>query len=159
MASIFGDASSGSYQGAFRTTAGTALKFAGKDVTLVQNLQVTHQQPIQPLFEVGTNKRFFVVGKAGGTFTIGQVLGFGNEALEGITELANPCIGDRNLSLVVPNSYCTVNGKNGASLSLSLRGVLLQQVGFSVAAQDNLINSNLSGIMVDLEYDSLANSN
>lgn len=156
MASIFGDASSGSYQGAFRTTAGTALKFAGKDVTLVQNLQVTHQQPVQPLFEVGTNKRFFVVGKAGGTFTIGQVLGFGNEAMEGITELADPCVGDRQLNLVVPNSYCTVDGKNGGSLSLSLKGVLLQQVGFSVAAQDNLINSNISGVMVDLEYTKLA---
>jgi len=157
MASIFGDAGAGSYQGAFRTTAGTALKFSGKNVTLVQNLQVTHQQPVQPLFEVGTNKRFFVVGKAGGTFTIGQVLGFGNEALDGITELANPCIGNRKLDLVVPNSYCTVNNnKNGGSLSLSLKGVLLQQVGFSVAAQDNLINSNISGVMVDLEYNKLA---
>jgi hypothetical protein len=33
-----------------------------------------------------------------------------------------------------------------------LKGVLLQQVGFSVAAQDNLINSNINGIMLDLEY-------
>ena len=156
MASIFGDATAGSYQGAFRTTSGTALRFAGKDVTLVQNLQVSHSQPVQPLFEVGTNKRFYVVGKAGGTFTIGQVLGFGNEALDGITELANPCVGDRQLNLVVPNSYCTNDGKNGGSLSLSLRGVLLQQVGFSVAAQDNLINSNVTGVMIDLEYTNLA---
>jgi hypothetical protein len=152
MASIFGENSSASYQGAFRTTAGTALKFAGKDLTLVQNLQVSHQQPVQPLFEVGSNKRFYVVGKAGGTFTIGQVLGFGNEALNGITELANPCVGNRQLNLLIPNSYCTVDGKSGGSLSLSLRGVLVQQVGFTVASQDNLINSNVSGIMVDLEY-------
>lgn len=152
MSSIFGENSSANYQGAFRTTAGTALKFAGKDLTLVQNLQVSHQQPVQPLFEVGSNKRFYVVGKAGGTFTIGQVLGFGNEALKGITELANPCVGNRQLNLLIPNSYCTVDGKNGGTLSLSLRGVLVQQVGFTVAAQDNLINSNVSGIMVDLEY-------
>lgn len=152
MASIFGENSSASYQGAFRTTAGTALKFAGKDLTLVQNLQVSHQQPVQPLFEVGSNKRFYVVGKAGGTFTIGQVLGFGNEALNGITDLANPCVGNRQLNLLIPNSYCTVDGKSGGSLSLSLRGVLVQQVGFTVASQDNLINSNVSGIMVDLEY-------
>ncbi len=152
MASIFGENSSASYQGAFRTTAGTALKFAGKDLTLVQNLQVSHQQPVQPLFEVGSNKRFYVVGKAGGTFTIGQVLGFGNEALNNITELANPCVGNRQLNLFIPNSYCTVDGKSGGSLSLSLRGVLVQQVGFTVASQDNLINSNVSGIMVDLEY-------
>jgi len=152
MASIFGENSAANYQGAFRTTAGTALKFAGKEITLVQNLQVTHQQPVQPLFEVGSDKRFYVVGKASGTFTIGQVLGFGNEALNGITDLANPCTGNRQLNLIIPNSYCTVDGKNGGSLSLALKGVLLQQIGFSVAAQDNMINSNINGIMLDLEY-------
>jgi len=160
MASIFGEASKGEYQGAFRTTQGTALKFGEKNITLVQNLQVSHQQPIQPLFEVGTNKRFYVVGKAGGTFTIGQVLGFGSEALEGITELANPCIGNRQLNLLIPNSYCTVGakeqGKSGSTLSLSLKGALLQQIGFTVAAQDSLINSNLSGVMVDLEYSTIS---
>lgn len=156
MASIFGNNAAGDYQGAFRTAAGTALKFSGKDITLVQNLQVTHQQPVQPLFEIGSNKRFYVVGKASGTFTIGQVLGFGSSALDGVTELANPCIGNRNLNLLVPNSFCATGGKGGGStLSLSLRGALLQQVGFTVAAQDNLINSNLSGLMVDLEYQDL----
>jgi len=152
MAYIFGDATRGDYQGAFRSTAGTALKFAGKDVTLVQNLQVSHAQPVQPLFEVGSQKRFYVVGKAGGTFTIGQILGFGNEALSGVTDLANPCQGNRQLNLVVPNSFCKLGGGDGGTLSLSLKGVLLQQVGFTVAAQDNLINTNLSGVMVDLEY-------
>jgi hypothetical protein len=145
MASIFGDATRGDYQGAFRSTAGTALRFAGKDVTLVQNLQVSHAQPVQPLFEVGSQKRFYVVGKAGGTFSIGQILGFGNETLS-----------DRQLNLVIPNSFCKLGGSNGGTLSLSLKGVLLQQVGFSVASQDNLINSNLSGVMVDLEYSNVA---
>lgn len=162
MASIFGDASRGEYQGAFRSTAGTALKFSGKNVTLVQNLQVTHAQPVQPLFEVGSQKRFYVVGKASGTFTIGQILGFGNETLSGVTDLANPCEGDRQLNLVIPNSFCKLGGdktgatNKGGTLNLSLKGVLLQQVGFSVAAQDNLINSNLSGVMVDLEYSNVA---
>jgi hypothetical protein len=156
MASIFGDATRGDYQGAFRSTAGTALRFAGKDVTLVQNLQVSHAQPVQPLFEVGSQKRFYVVGKAGGTFSIGQILGFGNETLSGVTDLANPCQGDRQLNLVIPNSFCKLGGSNGGTLSLSLKGVLLQQVGFSVASQDNLINSNLSGVMVDLEYSNVA---
>lgn len=162
MASIFGNETRGDYQGAFRSTAGTALKFSGKNVTLVQNLQVSHAQPVQPLFEVGSQKRFYVVGKAGGTFSIGQILGFGNEALSGVTDLANPCQGDRQLNLVIPNSFCKLGGaqggtpSQGGTLSLSLKGVLLQQVGFTVAAQDNLINSNLNGVMVDLEYSDVA---
>ena len=155
MPSIFGDASKGVYQGAFRTTAGTALKFAGKDVTLVQNLQVAHQQPVQPIFEVGSNKRYFVVGKASGTFTIGQILGFGSGALSSVKDMADPCIGDRNLTMMIPNSHCQVGGKTSGTLGLTLRGILLNQVGFTVAAQDNLVNSNVSGSMVDLAYDDI----
>jgi hypothetical protein len=155
MPSIFGEASKGEYQGAFRTTAGTALKFAGKDVTLVQNLQVAHQQPVQPIFEVGSNKRYFVVGKASGTFTIGQILGFGSGALNSVKDMADPCIGDRVLTMMIPNSHCKVGGATSGNLGLTLRGILLNQVGFTVAAQDNLVNSNVSGSMVDLAYDDI----
>jgi hypothetical protein len=155
MPSIFGEASKGEYQGAFRTTAGTALKFAGKDVTLVQNLQVAHQQPVQPIFEVGSNKRYFVVGKASGTFTIGQILGFGSDALNSVKDMADPCVGDRVLTMMIPNSHCKVGGKTSGNLGLTLRGILLNQVGFTVAAQDNLVNSNVSGSMVDLGYDDI----
>lgn len=155
MPSIFGEASKGEYQGAFRTTAGTALKFAGKDVTLVQNLQVAHQQPVQPIFEVGSNKRYFVVGKASGTFTIGQILGFGSDALNSVKDMADPCVGDRVLTMMIPNSHCKVGGATSGNLGLTLRGILLNQVGFTVAAQDNLVNSNVSGSMVDLAYDDI----
>lgn len=154
MASIFGDASQGDYQGAFRTTANTALNFSGEDMTLIQNLQVSHQQPVQNLFEVGSNKRYYVVGKASGTFSASQVLGFGSAALDTVTQLADPCEGDRTLMLAIPNAYCEVgSGGGGGDLTLTLKGVLLQSVAFSVAAQDNLINSQIQGLITDLEYD------
>ena len=154
MAAIFGAASQGEYQGAFRTTANTALNFNGDDMTLIQNLQVSHQQPVQNLFEVGSNKRYYVVGKASGTFSASQVLGFGSAALDTVTQLADPCEGDRTLMLAIPNAYCEVGGsQGGGDLTLTLKGVLLQSVAFSVAAQDNLINSQIQGLITDLEYD------
>lgn len=154
MAAIFGPNSQGEYQGAFRTTANTALNFNGEDMTLIQNLQVSHQQPVQNLFEVGSNKRYYVVGKASGTFSASQVLGFGSAALDTVTKLADPCEGDRTLMLAIPNSYCEVGGGDGGgNLTLTLKGVLLQSVAFSVAAQDNLINSQIQGLITDLEYD------
>lgn len=152
MAAIFGENSQGEYQGAFRTTAETAISFNDTDLTLLQNIQVSHQQPVQPLFEVGSNKRYYVIGKASGTFSAGQILGFGNAALDQVTSLADPCQGNRTLELHMPNSYCTVNGGGGGGLYLTLTGVLLQSVGFSMAAQDNLINSQIQGLMTDLEY-------
>ena len=154
MAAIFGPNSQGEYQGAFRTTANTALNFNGEDMTLIQNLQVSHQQPVQNLFEVGSNKRYYVIGKASGTFSASQVLGFGSAALDTVTKLADPCEGDRTLMLAIPNSYCEVgSGGEGGNLTLTLKGVLLQSVAFSVAAQDNLINSQIQGLITDLEYD------
>ena len=165
---IFGANSQGKYQGAFRTTVGTVLTFAGTALNLIQNLQVSHQQPVTPLFEVGTNNRYYVVGKASGTFSATQILGFGDAALKQVTNLADPCA-PRQLILAIPSAFCSaadgatqlapgltgpqIPQGTGNKLTLTLEGVLLQSVGFSVAAQDNLINSQLQGLMTDLKYD------
>jgi hypothetical protein len=159
--SIFGANSPGVYKGAFSTALGSALTFnsAVDSLMLIQNIQVSHQQPVQPLFEVGSNNRYYVVGKASGTFSATQILGFGDAALKQVTSLANPCEGDRTLKLVLKSPFCEVGanavgaGRNGPSLTLNLTGVLLSSVGFSIAAQDNLINSQIQGIMTDLDYD------
>jgi len=153
MPAIFGEASEAVYQGAFRTTEESAISFNDKDLTLLQNLQVSHQQPVQPLFEIGSNSRYYVVGKASGTFSCGQILGFGSAALNQVRDLADPCEGNRLLELKLPNSYCKVGSSGeGEELWLTLSGVLLQSVGFTMAAQDNLINSQVQGLMTDLEY-------
>jgi hypothetical protein len=168
--SIFGAEAAGLYRGAFRTTLGTALSFGGGPLTLIQNIQVSHQQPVQPLFEVGSNARYYVVGKASGTFSATQILGFGSAALDQVVALADPCSGERTLTLVIPNAFCDIenaaaNAGNSAArragaatadtgtLTLNLKGVLLTSTGFSVAAQDNLINSQLQGLLTDLEYE------
>ena len=153
MASIFGEASASEYQGAFRTTAASSITFNNKDLTLLQNLQVSHQQPVQPLFEIGSNKRYYVVGKASGTFSCGSILGFGSSALDQVVALADPCVGDSTLELHMPDSFCVAGaGASSGGLFLTLKGVLLQSVGFTMAAQDNLINSQLQGLITDLEY-------
>ena len=153
MAAIFGE-NTADYRGTFRTVAGNGVSFNGqKDgVSLIQNLQVSHQQPIQNLFEVGSNKRYYVLGKPSGTFSIAQILGFGKQVLSQVTTLANPCTGDRTMVVTFPNSFCKKGGGGGESLSLTLKGVLLQSVGFTVASQDNLINSQVQGMMTELEY-------
>ena len=157
MAAIFGKESQAKYMGAFRTTEGTSITFSGTKIVLLQNLQVSHQQPVTPLFEVGSNSRYYVVGKASGTFSAAQVLGLGNAALEQVTTLADPCSkADRTLKLMLPSSFCPAKDNNlqvKGSLELTLEGVLLSSVGFTIAAQDNLINSQIQGNMTDLTYE------
>jgi hypothetical protein len=163
MPSIFGSNSETTYGGAFRTVnkdkGGTGVTFGGiaGGVSLIQNLQVSHQQPVQNLFEVGSNKRYYVIGKSSGTFSISQILGFGPTVLSNVTALADPCSvpGGRVLTISFPNSYCSgaeaANGVGG-SLTLTLKGVLLQSMGFSTQAQDNLISTQVQGVMTELEY-------
>lgn len=151
MAAIFGE-NTAAYTGTFRTVKGDGVSFGAGKLNLIQNLQVSHQQPIQNLFEVGSNKRYYVLGKPSGTFSIAQILGFGKDVLTQVTNLANPCSGKRELTVSFPNSYCDNTGAKAGSLSLKLTGVLLQSVGFTVAAQDNLINSQAQGMMTDLDY-------
>jgi hypothetical protein len=154
---IFGKESQAKYMGSFRTTEGTVITFGGANLVLLQNLQVSHQQPITPLFEVGSNSRYYVVGKASGTFSASQVLGLGSAALEQVTSLADPCsLADRTLRLMLPSSFCPSNKNTETvkgSLELILEGVLLSSVGFTIAAQDNLINSQVQGNMTDLTYE------
>lgn len=163
MPSIFGKNSEAEYGGAFRTVGkaqgGTGVTFGGiaGGVSLIQNMQVSHQQPVQNLFEVGSNKRYYVIGKSSGTFSISQILGFGPTVLSNVTALADPCSvpGGRILTISFPNSYCTgAEAKNakGGSLTLTLKGVLLQSMGFSTQAQDNLISTQVQGVMTELEY-------
>lgn len=170
--SIFGANSQAEYMGAFRTTSGAGnngVTFGdGGDVSLIQNLQVSHQQPVQNLFEVGSNKRYYVIGKASGTFSASQILGFGNKVLDTVTKLADPCSGGRRLTITFPNAYCkappvpgggvvTASTQTaGETLQLTMDGVLLQSISFSVAAQDNLINSQVQGLMTELQYETNA---
>jgi hypothetical protein len=155
--SIFGENSKAEYGGAFRTVKGTkGVTFGGgKAVSLIQNMQVSHQQPVQNLFEVGSNKRYYVIGKASGTFSISQILGFGPAVLENVTALADPCTTTEKRKMVVefPNSYCDGTKTAGGSLTLTLSGVLLQSMGFSTQAQDNLITSQIQGVMTELSYE------
>jgi len=156
--SIFGENSESEYGGAFRTVKGTnGVTFGGVDnpVSLIQNMQVSHQQPVQNLFEVGSNKRYYVIGKASGTFSISQILGFGPAVLDSVTMLADPCTTTANRTMVVsfPNSYCDGTKTTGGKLELTLNGVLLQSMGFSTQSQDNLITSQIQGVMTELLYE------
>ena len=95
MPQLFNAKSKAEYKGAFFTAAGSGLQFKGVNLNLVQSLQTSMQQPVTPLYEIGSNNRYYVVGKSTGTFTIAQILGFagagGKTVLDQIAEMADPC--------------------------------------------------------------------
>lgn len=157
MPSIFSEEAKATYAGAFFTSKGSGVKFGGDDLHLIQNLQTSMQQPITPLYEIGSNNRYYVVGKSSGTFTIAQILGFraagkGKDVFEQIKDMADPCKVS-TLTLIYPSASCDSAGSRGGSpLTVNLTGVLIQSVQISQQAQDNLINANVTGMFTNLTY-------
>lgn len=157
MPAIFSDKAQATYAGAFFTSAGSGVKFGGADLHLVQNLSTSMQQPITPLYEIGSNNRYYVVGKSSGNFTIAQILGFrsvggGKDVFEQIKDMADPCK-PKNLTLIYPSSNCDAKGESsGTPLEINLTGVLVQSVQITQQAQDNLVTANVTGMFTNLTY-------
>ena len=157
MPAIFSNEAQATYAGAFFTSAGSGVKFGGADLHLVQNLSTSMQQPITPLYEIGSNNRYYVVGKSSGNFTIAQILGFrsaggGKDVFEQIKDMADPCK-PKDLTLIYPSSNCDSKGsKSGTPLEINLTGVLVQSVQITQQAQDNLVTANVTGMFTNLTY-------
>ena len=145
------------FKGAFFTTAGSGLKFGDSDLSLVQNLSTSMQQPITPLYEIGSNNRYYVVGKSTGNFTIAQILGFKDAAkksvVQQVADMADPCK-ITNMTLVYPGNTCKVGAAKGdkQELRLNMTGVLVQSIQITQQAQDNLVTANLAGIFTSMTY-------
>ena len=158
MPAIFSDTAQATYAGAFFTSAGSGVKFGGDNLHLVQNLSTSMQQPITPLYEIGSNNRYYVVGKSSGNFTIAQILGFvagggkGKDVFDQIKDMADPCK-PKYLTLIYPSSNCDSKGsKSGSPLQINLTGVLVQSVQITQQAQDNLVTANVTGMFTNLTY-------
>lgn len=155
MADIFGRANSG-YGGAF-TSALAQLNISSNDATnlgklLISNLQATYDQPISRVYEIASDKAYFVVGRPTGNGTIGSV--FGPKQFSQVTyaNLADPCK-TNNLELKASsNAACNAQGAAiGAGWGRKLTHVILQSLGFQVNAQDMLINENIGFQFASLE--------
>ena len=147
MADIFGRGNTG-FGGAF-TSAKAAMNISGDDVgeiskLLVSNLQANYTQPLSRIYELASDRAYFVVGRPEGNGNIGAVFGPKAHASVAYADLADPCK-KTNLELKFKSGASC--GPAGKALSTKwgrkLTCVILQSLGFQVNAQDMLINENI----------------
>lgn len=154
MADIFGRANSG-FGGAF-TSALAQLNISGDGATigklLITNLNATYNQPISRIYEIATDKAYFVVGRPDGNGSIGSVFGPKVYSQAAYARLADPCQ-TNNLELKSDgDASCNAVGEpTGGGWGRRLTHVILQTLGFQVNAQDMLINENVSFQFATLE--------
>jgi hypothetical protein len=117
--------------------------------SLVQNLNVNYQQAVNQVFEIGSNNRYYVVGRTSGTIGFGRIVGPKIVALELLQRLGNVCQGDaasHRLQFILGSSACNWKDSGGAAaknVTITADAVVATSVGYTVAAQDMLINENV----------------
>lgn len=125
---------------------GNALSSSG---LLTQQLQISYQQPITRLYEVGTQKTYYVAGRPQGSANIARILGPGTVMAALYECLGDVCKADKNDLCFCVQANCGSQHGTGpqsayGAMTLCLKNVVLQSLGFSVQAQDMIINEQMS---------------
>ena len=140
---VFGrDVSQAGFGGAFSAAGATMVIDEIADL-LVTNVTVQYQQQVNRIFDVQSDKTYYVVGRVQGNGSLGTVVGPKGAGDASLEKLGNPCNRSK-LLFSFTGSRC---GGDGAVSSLKrarqLHDVVLQSIGFTIQAQDMVINENL----------------
>ena len=114
---------------------------------LTQQIGIQYSQPITRLYEIGTQYTYYVAGRPQGSANVARVLGPGSVMSELYACLGDVCNADQNDLCLCFQANCL--GEGGASpqftaMQVGLKNVVLQSLGFSIQAQDMIINEQMS---------------
>lgn len=124
---------------------------------IVQQLSIQYQQPITRIYEVGTQKTYFVAGRPQGTANIASVLGPGSVFSTFYQLLGDVCNAPINDLRICLQAGCTtpigtsvsfpvpaiISSAVSSGMQLIAKNMVLQSIGLAVAAQDMVINQQL----------------
>jgi hypothetical protein len=132
----------------------------GPDLTgfLVQNLNVNYQQQITKLYEVGGTKIYYVGGRTQGQATLSRIIGpkiVAKAFYENYGDVCRISEEGNNIEFELEGASCGADGNSppGAKAKYTAKFCVVTTVGFTVQAQDMLINEQVTLMIGSLEYD------
>jgi len=122
---------------------------------LVQNWNVTYQQQVQELFEIGSNALYWSKGRPVGNGTLGRIIGDRDPTPEPGTGGFFPdaaydiCEGGATMELTAAGGACATLGSNvdellNKELHITMSGVVVTQIGFSMQVGDVRLMENFA---------------
>lgn len=151
------------FGGAMHAQFGIIVASGGLTGVLMQNIQLSYQQAVTRLYELGTGggtagvgnktKVYYVGGRAQGSMSIAHVIGPGVSIKAFYDNFGDVCRAKCNTCLIdlTPN-ICAAGGV-GAKAKYLAKYCVLVSVGMSVAAQDFVMNENSQLMFTGLEFD------
>lgn len=185
MADIFGRRSM-EFGGAFSADAAQiAFSFSNSNLStverggvglLTQQLNFTYQQQITRLYEIGSQRTFYVAGRPQGQAQLARVVGPREITLAFYYKFGNVCCAKDNILQFRAAAMCYPQGmgttteadvvriseapttlagtSSGAALDFKMTGVVITSIGFTVQSENMVINEQVQAMFVALESDS-----
>lgn len=144
MAGVLGSAQT--WAGSFKADL---LKVNFNGITggmLIQNMQFNFSQQVSMLFEIGSEKVYFVGGRAQGTASVSRIVGPGKAILaffQGYGDICKP----KDIDFTAEGGC----GEAKGGIRYKLKSAVLTSVGASVDAQQIVISEQLQFMFVDLD--------
>lgn len=108
---------------------------------LIQNWNVTYNNNITEIFELGSPNIYWVQGRPTGTANVARIIGLGNVKL--LPESAyDVCKGGALLRITAKPGAC--EGEKLNTLNLEMDGCIVTSIGFSAAVADTRINETIA---------------
>jgi hypothetical protein len=148
---------SNEYGGSFAADSAviTADGLGGSDPSLgllLQNITYTYQQIVNRIYELGSNKIYYIGGRTQGNLTIAQVIGPKPLAVAFLKKYGDLCNPNNTLTLHFRQSCADDPTAGSPKLSIKFGAVLIIDLRGGVAAQDMLFTHNLGMLFASLEY-------
>ena len=116
---------------------------------LVQNFASQYQQNINRLWEVGSANTYFIAGRTQGSLAIKRIIGGQGPSKNFIEYYGNVCNIQNTHFTIQISAGCTSSNVVGG---LKFDGVVINSIGYSVAAADMIINEDISCLFAMLEF-------
>lgn len=111
------------------------LTIVGVDgVDLIQNWQVSYQQSIQPIYEVGSSRLFWAKSNPVGSGTIGRIVG--QSFLKMTSDIC-----DKGTTIAITNAS---GACDGGQVGLTCIGAICTSIGFSAQAGNPTVSEALA---------------
>lgn len=118
---------------------------------LIQGWNLTYRQEIQEIYEIGSSNIYWVRGHPIGQGDVNRIVGGkgASDVLLFDKDAYNVCKGGREFKIDMKPGGCL--GDAGTTVSLTMHGCVITQVGFSVTVQDIKINQGIQWRFAALE--------
>lgn len=159
MADIFGYKRNPKPRGVF-SSENSLLTFGGEGGAggsaagyLVQQWNVSYQQDVQEIFEIGSNNLYWVKGRPVGTASFGRILGSSKRVdtdNDGLlpSSAYDICNGGAQIRITAIGGHCDQPPKSSGGeilnngVDIVMDGCVVTQIGFSMSVQDVRIFEN-----------------